>query len=118
MNIEELHEYCISLKGAYADFPFDDVSMTMKVEGKMFALIPLDNLELQISLKCDPELALELREHYPCVEPAYHFNKKYWNTIYPNREMPDEEVKKWIRHSIDEVIKKLPKQIRDEYYKD
>jgi len=118
MNIEELHEYCISLKGTTEGFPFDEVTLVLKVEGKMFALIPLDSLELQISLKCDPEKAIELREKYPCVEGAYHFNKKYWNTIYLNQEMKDKEVKLWIRHSIDEVIKKLPKYKRDEYYKD
>ena len=118
MNIEELREYCLSFKGTTEGFPFDEVNLVLKVEGKMFALIPLDSLELQISLKCDPEKAIELREKFPCVEGAYHFNKKYWNTIYPNREMNDEEVKRWIRHSIDEVIKKLPKYKRDEYYKD
>ena len=118
MNIEELREYCLSLKGATEGFPFDDVNLVLKVESKMFALIPLDNPGLQISLKCDPEKAIELREKYPCVEAAYHFNKKYWNTIYPNREMKDEDVKSWIRHSVDEVIKKLPKYKRDEYYKD
>ncbi|MDR2056800.1 MAG: MmcQ/YjbR family DNA-binding protein [Dysgonamonadaceae bacterium] len=118
MNIEELYEYCISLKGTVESFPFDAVSLVLKVEGKMYALIPLDSPELQIALKCDPEKAIELREHFPCVEPAYHFNKKYWNVIYLNREMPDEEVKKWICHSIDEVMKKLPKSIRSEYYKD
>ncbi|GHV12550.1 hypothetical protein FACS1894162_8600 [Bacteroidia bacterium] len=116
MNVEQLHEFCISLKGATESFPFDDVSLVMKVENKMFALIPLDRPELQISVKCDPEKAIELREHYHAVEPAWHFNKKYWNTIYPNRDMNDETVKQWIRHSIDEVMKKLPKQVRDEYY--
>lgn len=116
MNIEELHEYCLSIKGATDCFPFDDVSLVMKVMGKMFALIPLDKPVLQITLKCDPEQALELRERYACVEPAYHFNKKYWITVYPNREMTDEEVKSRIRHSVDEVIKKLPKQLQSEYY--
>ncbi|MDR2691204.1 MAG: MmcQ/YjbR family DNA-binding protein [Dysgonamonadaceae bacterium] len=116
MNIEELHEYCLAIKGATACFPFDDVSLVMKVMGKMFALIPLDDTVLQITLKCDPEQAAELRERYAYVEPAWHFNKKYWNTVYPNREMADEEVKKWIRHSVDEVIKKLPKQMQTEYY--
>ncbi|MDR0863342.1 MAG: MmcQ/YjbR family DNA-binding protein [Candidatus Symbiothrix sp.] len=118
MNIEELHEYCISLKGTTESFPFDEVSLVLKVCGKMFALIPLDEEELQIALKCDPEKAVELREQYSCVTPAYHFNKKYWNTIFLNRQMDDEEVKSWIRHSIDEVLKKLPKRIRDEYYQD
>ncbi|MDR1881801.1 MAG: MmcQ/YjbR family DNA-binding protein [Prevotella sp.] len=117
MNVEELHAYCLSIKETTDCFPFDDVSLVMKVMGKMYALIPLDNPELQITLKCDPEQAVELRERYACVEPAYHFNKKYWNTIYLNREMRDEEVKKWILHSVDEVVKKLPKRVRDAYYK-
>jgi predicted DNA-binding protein (MmcQ/YjbR family) len=117
MHIEELHQYCISLRGASESFPFDDVSLVLKVEGKMFALIPLDSPELQITLKCEPAKAIELREHYSCVEPAFHFNKKYWNTIYLNREMHDEEVKQWIRHSIDEVIKKLPRSVREAYAK-
>lgn len=118
MNVEELHTYCTSLKGTEETFPFDDVSLVLKVCGKMYALIPLDSDVLKISLKCDPEKAIELREEYACVEGAYHFNKKYWNTIYPNQDMSDEEVKFWIRHSIDEVVKKLPKKVRDEYYQD
>ena len=116
MHIEELREYCLSLKGAGESFPFDDVSLVFKVLNKMFALLPIDNPELCISLKCDPEKAIELREKYSCVEPAYHFNKKYWNTIYLNRKMSDEDVKFWIRHSIDEVVKKLPKQVQHAYY--
>ena len=116
MHIEELREYCLSLKGVGESFPFDDTSLVFKVLDKMFALIPIDNSKLCISLKCDPEKAMELRENYSCVEPAYHFNKKYWNTIYLNREMSDEDVKFWIRHSIDEVVKKLPKQVQRDYY--
>jgi len=116
MNIEELREYCLSLKGTSDCFPFDDVSLVFKVLDKMFALVPIDNPELCISVKCDPEKAIELREKYPCVEPAYHFNKTYWNMIYLNREISDEDVKYWIRHSIDEVLKKLPKQTQREYY--
>ncbi|MCC8145898.1 MAG: MmcQ/YjbR family DNA-binding protein [Bacteroidales bacterium] len=118
MNIEELHEYCASIKGTKETFPFDEVSMVMKIHDKMYALIPLDEPELQISLKCDPDKAIELRENYSSVVPAYHFNKKYWNTIYLNKDMSDEGVKSWIKHSVDEVMKKLPKKVRDEYYKD
>ncbi|MDR1878032.1 MAG: MmcQ/YjbR family DNA-binding protein [Bacteroidales bacterium] len=116
MNVEELYEYCLSLKETKECFPFDKDTLVLKVRGKMFALIPLEKPELQISLKCDPEKAIELRERYACVQPAYHFNKKYWISIYLNCEMNDEEVKYWVRHSIDEVLKKLPKRIRDEYY--
>ncbi|MDR1683378.1 MAG: MmcQ/YjbR family DNA-binding protein [Candidatus Symbiothrix sp.] len=116
MNLEQLHDFCLSIPGATESFPFDEVSLVMKVKNKMFALIPLDEAKVQIAVKCDPEAAIELREHYSAVVPAYHFNKKYWNTIYLNRDMRDEEVEKWIRHSVGEVIKKLPKKIRDEYH--
>ena len=43
MNIEELREHCLSMKGAIKDFPFDDLTLVIKVQNKMFALIPLDN---------------------------------------------------------------------------
>ena len=72
--------------------------------------------ELKICVKCDPDKAIELRDEYPgCVEAAWHFNKKYWNTIYLNREMKDDVVRFWIRHSVEEVIKKLPKKTQTEY---
>ena len=115
MNVEELREFCLSFEESEECLPFDDVSLVIKVLGKMVALIPLDNPELSISVKCDPEKAIELRERYSCVEAAYHFNKKYWNSILLNRDMSDEEVKNWIRHSVSEVVKKLPKKIRDTY---
>lgn len=108
MNIEELREYCLSMGGSEECLPFDEVTLVYKVMGKMFALIPVDRSTLSITVKCDPEKAVELRERYAAVEVAYHFNKRYWNTLYPNQDMDDREIKKWIRHSVDEVIKKLP----------
>lgn len=115
MNIEDLYNYCMTIKGAEATTPFDDVTIVMKVTGKMFALIPTDSDRLSITLKCDPEKAVQLREKYTCVEGAYHFNKKYWNCMYITGEMPDEEVKEWIRHSVTEVIRKLPRKQQQEY---
>lgn len=116
MNIEELYNYCLSIPGAEATTPFDDVTLVMKVCNKMFALIPLNADRLSVALKCEPEKAVRLREEYRCVEPAFHMNKTYWNTIYITGEMPDEELKIWIRHSVEEVIKKLPKIKQKEYY--
>lgn len=118
MNIEDVREYCLNIKGTVESMPFGDDCLVFKVIDKMFALLPLDSQQLSISLKCDPVLALELRERYSSVEPAYHFNKKYWNKIYIGRDMNDEEVKKWISHSVNEVLKKLPRKLQDEYYKD
>lgn len=112
MNIEEAREYCLSLRNVTESFPFDDVSLVFKVENKMFLLLPLDAVEPSVSLKCDPEQAEMLRERYRAVEEAYHFHKKYWNTIYLGRDMDDDEIKRWICHSYNEVIAKLPRKIR------
>lgn len=116
MNVEDLYNYCLSIPGAEATTPFDDVTLVMKVCGKIFALIPLDEDSLSVSIKCNPEIAVSLREKYSCVTAAWHMNKTYWNTIHITGEMSDNELKKWIQHSVDEVIKKLPKIKQKEYY--
>ncbi len=61
MNIEELREYCLSLKGATEDMPFEDEYLMFRVFGKWFAVIPLQDQELKISVKCDPAQAVDLR---------------------------------------------------------
>ncbi|MCD8043178.1 MAG: MmcQ/YjbR family DNA-binding protein [Tannerellaceae bacterium] len=115
MNIEEAREYCLSLYNVTESFPFDDVNLVFKVENKMFALLSLDAEEIHLALKCDPAKAEELRERYHAVEPAWHFHKKYWNDVYLERDMKEDEIKKWIRHSYAQVIAKLPKKTRDLY---
>lgn len=115
MNIEEARLYCLSLKNTTECLPFDDVSLVFKVENKMFALLPLDAEEPCVSLKCNTEFIEDLRERYRAVEPAFHFNKKYWNTIYLERDMDDEDIKHWLHHSYREVIAKLPKKVRETY---
>ena len=114
MNIEELREYCLNLKGATEHFPFDDVSLVIKVQGKMFALIPLDNPTTSIALKCDPERAIALREQYPCVTAAYHFNKKHWNTVEIDGSITKKQLIEWINHSYELVVAGLPKKLREE----
>ena len=111
MNIEELREYCLSIKNATEDMPFGDDLLVFRVFGKWFVVVSLDDIELKINVKCGPTQAIELREQYNCVEAAWHFNKKYWNSIILNQDMNDETVKYWIKHSVEEVVKKLPKNI-------
>jgi predicted DNA-binding protein (MmcQ/YjbR family) len=115
MNIEEVREYCLSLKGTTEDMPFEDKYLMFRIFDKWFAVIPLLDLELKLFLKCAPALAIDLRERYRCVEAAWHFNKKYWNSIVLNRYMDDETVRHWILHSLEEVVKKLPKKLQLEY---
>ena len=118
MNIEELRAYCLSVKNATEDMPFEDDLLVFRVFGKWFAVVPLDDVELKINVKCDAAKAVDLREQYNCVEAAWHFNKKYWNSIILNRDMNDETVKYWINHSVEEVVKKLSQKTQTEYWTD
>ncbi len=114
MNYEELHSFCMNLKGATDHFPFDEVTLVIKVQGKMFALLPLDNPETQICLKCDPERAIALREEFSAIVPAYHFNKKHWNSVMMSPEIPDNFVSELIIHSYQLVVDGLTRKLREE----
>ena len=114
MNIEELRNYCLQLKGATESFPFDEYTLVLKVQGKMFALIPLESTELSISMKCNPERAIELREEYSAIVPAWHFNKKHWNTLLLHQQLSESLVLELINHSYSLVVSALPKKLREE----
>lgn len=114
MNIEQLREYCLSFRAVSENFPFDEYTLVFKVGGKMFALIPLDNPQPQIAMKCDPEKAIELRETYECIVPAFHFNKKYWNTVIISNEISENKIKELIQHSYELVVSGLTRKIRQE----
>lgn len=117
MNIEEVREACISIKGATEGFPFGEDTLVYKVMDKMFAYMGLESRdgEFWLNLKCDPEKAIELRELYTGIRPGYHSNKKYWNTIVIESDVPDKVITELIQHSVNEVIKKLPKIKQAEY---
>jgi predicted DNA-binding protein (MmcQ/YjbR family) len=107
MKLEKIKKYCLSKKGAYEDFPFDNETLVMKVGTKMFTLMNINTKPLSINLKCDPFLAMELRDRYEAVTPGYHMNKVHWNTVLVNGTIPDKEIFLLIDHSYELVYKSL-----------
>jgi predicted DNA-binding protein (MmcQ/YjbR family) len=114
MHIEALRDYCISKAAVTEEFPFDEVTLVFKVAGKMFALVPTDKPDLRISLKCEPDRAISLREHYPAIIPAYHMNKQHWNALMIDQGLPDKLVYELIDLSYMLVVQSLPKKRREE----
>jgi predicted DNA-binding protein (MmcQ/YjbR family) len=106
---DELKTRCLALPGTSEEFPFGDEVSVFKVGGKMFALSILDAEPLQVSVKCDPELAVQLRSAYPAIAPGYHLNKRHWNTITLDGSLPDEMVTDLLGDSYDLVVASLPK---------
>ena len=111
MNIEQIREYCLSLPSATEDFPFDETTLVFRIMGHIFAMTDLETNEW-LTLKCEPEYAQELRAQYAEIEGAWHMNKKYWNQVNYQSLMDDELIKRLIRHSYQQVVKKLPKAVR------
>jgi len=93
--------------------PFGPNVDVYKVAGKMFAILSPDEAPPSVSLKCDPTLALELRQAFPAVTAGYHLNKTHWNTVALDGTVPDHELKKMISHSYDRVVEALPKVRRE-----
>lgn len=117
MQLDQLYEYCLSKKGVTEHFPFDDVTLVFKVMNKMFALVGLgkwEQGEQKINLKCNPDRAEELRAEYEGVNPGYHMNKKHWNTVTINQDVPDTFVLELIDHSYDLIVQSLPKKVKEE----
>lgn len=96
---KQLEELVLAQPHAKLDYPFGKDVAVYKVKDKMFALIAEGSNPVRISLKCDPDLALMLREKYESVLPGYHLNKKHWNTIICSGQLGEEELKDLIVHS-------------------
>src|SRR5438067_1435075 len=77
----QVRALCLRRPGATEDFPFGPDHSVFKVAGKMFALSALDRTPLEVSVKCEPDLAAQLRRSYAAIRPGYHLNKRHWNTI-------------------------------------
>jgi predicted DNA-binding protein (MmcQ/YjbR family) len=114
MNLETIRDYCLRKKGKITEeMPFGEDVLVYKVHGKMFLLTVLDKHPPTINLKCDPELAIELRERYESVRPGYHQNKKHWNTVTLDGDVPPKEILRMIDHSYEQVVKGLSKKLRE-----
>jgi predicted DNA-binding protein (MmcQ/YjbR family) len=101
-------------RGATEEFPFPrypDRSV-FKAGGKVFAISSLRQEPLQVSLKCDPDLAVRLRAQHPAIQPGYRLSKRHWNTVSLRGSLPDELVMSMIEDSHDIVLASLSRALR------
>lgn len=113
MNIETLRDHCIGKPGVTESFPFGEDTLVFKVGGKIFLLTGMQAGN-SFNVKCDPELAVELRERHSEVQPGYHMNKTHWNTVYMNGLLTEKQLRDMVDHSYTLVLQSLPKKLQDE----
>ena len=111
MTLDAFRDYCLNLPFTTEGFPFGETVLVFKVSEKIFALADIALFEA-INLKCDPDMAEELRERYAAVTPGFHMNKKHWNTVRLDGTVPNKMLLEWINHSYDLVAATLPRKIR------
>jgi predicted DNA-binding protein (MmcQ/YjbR family) len=112
LNIEDFRTYCLNKPGAEETFPFGEDTLVFKVKGKIFAITGLDEVTFRVNLKCDPEYALELRDEYPQIIPGFHMNKKHWNTVDFENDLPDSLLTSLIDHSYELVSTGKPPSLK------
>jgi predicted DNA-binding protein (MmcQ/YjbR family) len=105
--------YCLSLPYVEETTPFGPNILVYKVGGKMFALTSTDEHPPSINLKCEPERALDLRDRYEDIQPGYHMNKRHWNTLILDSDLPSKLVRELIDHSYQLVVEALPKKAQE-----
>jgi len=111
MNRESIVSHCLDKPGAREDYPFGPEPLVVKVGSKMFALVS-GSEPVHISLKCDPDTAIMLRQEFEAVKPGYHLNKTHWNTVVVDGSVPEKDVRWMIDHSYALVLKSMPKRER------
>jgi len=114
MELQAVIDYCSSKKAVTQEFPFDDTTLVFKTCGKMFALMGLEAPH-GLNLKCDPVYAVALRQKYKGIIPGYHMNKKHWNTVNPDSDVPGELLFELIDHSYELIMDRLPKSVKTEF---
>jgi predicted DNA-binding protein (MmcQ/YjbR family) len=109
-----LRKLCLSFPGAYEDFPFGPSTSVFKVEKKLFAISALEASPLKVSLKCEPELAEQLRASYAdAIAPGYHLNKRHWNTVLCDGTLHDEMVRDMVEDSYDLIVAAMPRAVQE-----
>ena len=98
MNIEDARIYCLGKKNATEDFPFDETTLAFRVENRIFAIVDLENVKW-FCVKCDADYAIELRDRYPQILPAWHMNKKHWITVPLDDRISDDELFELVENS-------------------
>jgi predicted DNA-binding protein (MmcQ/YjbR family) len=114
MTPDALRDYCLSFSGSREEHPFSRAPglSAFKAGTRVFAFCALDDEPLRITLKCEPELAVQLRGAHPAIAPGYHLDKRHWNTVTLDGTLPDRMVEDLIEDSYDLVVAGLPRRER------
>ncbi len=109
MNIEEFRDYCLSLPDVTEATPFEKMSrerftiLVFYIHGHIFCYFKVEDFS-NITIKCCPSDISELMDQYQAIDKPYNGDKRYWISIQPNLDLPDDYLIKLVRKSY-EIVK-------------
>lgn len=115
MDVLTFRVYCLSLPMTEETTPFDETTLVYKVGGRMYACADMTDFGW-VAVKCDPDEAQQLRDRYPEVTGAWHFNKRHWNAVRTDGDLPEAFIRAQIRNSYLLVVRRnvTPRVRREE----
>ena len=92
--------------------PYSRDVLCFYVGSKWFCYVNIEVFD-RCCLKSEPDTAEELRTRYNGIRPAWHMNKRHWNDVYFNQDVPDTKIRELVRQSYDLVRASLSKKERE-----
>lgn len=100
--------------GACQVQPFGPQFEVFKVLHKVFMMSTTVRGKPIVTLKCEQELGVALRQEHPTISPGYHMNKRHWISLAPGPGVSSELVGELVTNAYLLVTDALNRQQRAE----
>lgn len=107
MDIDRLRQHCLSFPHTTENVQWG-IDLCFKVDGKLFAVTPLEPHPVMLSFKCSPESFAELCER-PGVRPAPYLARAHWVALEKLNTLPERELSELLAEAYRLVWERLPK---------
>ena len=112
MDIDDLRRYCLEFPHTTENVQWG-ADLCFKVDGKLFAVAPLEVAPVSLSFKCTAENFAELCELTNII-PAPYMARAQWVGLKSLNAVPDDELRHLLAESYRLVWERLPKKRREE----
>ena len=106
----------MSHQGVEKDFKEEWGWTRFMLRGKMFCAFCGEEGDFTlITVKCEPEFNLHIREMYPgSIIEGYYMNKVHWNSVYIDKGVPYELLQQMCEKGYDLILHSLSKRVQKE----
>jgi predicted DNA-binding protein (MmcQ/YjbR family) len=108
MHVETIRKVCLQMPHATENVQWG-YDLCFKVDGKLFAVTPLEPAPTKLAFKASPENFQLLCER-PGIIPAPYMARAQWVALQESNAIPDSELRELLAESYRLVFERLPKK--------